>query len=251
MFFFFSKILTIFIFPLPFCILLGVILSLTIKGKRKIVYLTPFMLLWLASSFPVSQFLARSLESEFPPIEIETLDSADVIVVLGGMINPMSYHETRVELLSSAERLTDTIRIYNLKKSNKILFTGGSGILFHDEVNEADYAKKFLIQMGVREEDIILEKQSRNTKENASLSKPILEKIGAKKIILITSAFHMKRSKEIFDKLGLEVKFFPTDYRALKTHLNWDTAIPSVGSLETTTICLKEWIGIIAYRVFN
>ena len=68
------------------------------------------------------------------------------------------------------------------------------------------------------------------------------------RIILVTSAFHMKRSVAIFKKLGLEVIPFPTDYRALNMGMNFDAFVPSTGALDTTTLAIKEWIGIIAYE---
>ena len=250
LFFFFSKILTIFLFPLPLCILFALFLILfKIKGaKNKFLSFLPIGLLYLASSFPVCQFLISSLEKNFPPTAIENTPKADVIVVLGGMINTLSAYPERVELLSSGDRLTDSILLYKAGRAEQILFTGGSGILFEQEIKEAGFAKKFLTDFGVPENKILIESESRNTFENALYTKKILEEKKMNRIILVTSAFHMKRSVAIFKKLGLEVIPFPTDYRALNMGLNFDAFVPSTGALDTTTLAIKEWIGIIAYE---
>lgn len=250
LFFFFSKILTIFLFPLPLCILFALFLILfKIKGaKNKFLSFLPIGLLYLASSFPVCQALISSLEEDFPPTAIENTTKADVIVVLGGMINTLSAYPERVELLSSGDRLTDSILLYKAGRAEQILFTGGSGILFEQEIKEAGFAKKFLISFGVPENKILIESESRNTFENALYTKKILEEKKMNRIILVTSAFHMKRSFAIFKKLGLEVIPFPTDYRALNMGLNFDAFVPSTGALDTTTLAIKEWIGIIAYE---
>lgn len=247
MFFFFSKILTLFFFPLPLVILLGILFTFLIQGwKNKILLLIPISLLCFFSSFLVSQKLISDLELDYPPVDINSLPQVDAIVVLGGMMNPLSYYE-KAELLSSADRLTDTVVLWRNKKSSSIIFTGGSGILFQDDAIEAEQAIKVLTSLGIPKEDIILESKSRNTYENAFYVSKILEKKKWKKIILVTSAFHMRRALGCFKKFEIEVFAYPTDYRTLKKVVNWDTIIPSVGALETSSIAIKEWLGIIVY----
>lgn len=249
-FFFLSKILTVILFPLPCCILLGTfIVIFKIKGfKNKFLSFLPIGLLWLASSFPICQTLITNLEKDYPPITVNNAPTADVIVILGGMINTLTPHQSRVELLGSADRLTDAILLYKAGKANYILYSGGSGLLFEPETKEAPLAKKFLLSFGIPEDKILLESESRNTFENGFNTKKILEEKKLKRIILITSAFHMKRAYSIFQKLGIETFPFTTDYRALRPVFNWETFIPSTGALETTTISLKEWIGIFVYQ---
>ncbi len=249
-FFYLSKFLTVFLFPLPICILLALFLILfKIKGFRnKFLASIPIGLLWLASSFPICQSLVSSLEKDFPPTPISEMPKADAIVVLGGMINTVSQFPERIELTGSADRLTDSILLYKAGKGNYLLFTGGSGIIFEQESKEATFAKQFLLSFGIPEDKILLESESRNTFENGLYSKKILDDKQLKRIILVTSAFHMKRSVAIFKKLGIDVIPFPTDYRSLKTGMNWETFVPSTGALDTTTISIKEWIGIFAYE---
>ncbi|MCX7999084.1 MAG: YdcF family protein, partial [Leptospiraceae bacterium] len=248
MFFFFSKILTIFFFPLPLIILLGIVFTFFVQGwKNKALSFTPIALLCFFSSFPVSQKLIFDLENEYPPVSIESLPETDVIVVLGGMINPLSYYE-KAELLSSADRLTDAAILWKKKKADFIIFSGGSGILFQEDATESKHAKKILISLGIPKEKIILESKSRNTFENAIYVSKILEQRKWKKVLLITSAFHMKRALGCFQKLGIDVIPYPTDYRTLQRVWNWDTFLPSIGALETSTIAIKEWLGILAYQ---
>ncbi len=250
MFFFFSKILTVLFFPLPLTIIIAFIISFFIKNfRKKILLLLPILWLWFFSSFPVSQFLMGSLENKYPPVPYENVPTSDVIVVLGGMINPLSNHPEKPELLSSADRLTDSVILWRQKKADRILFTGGSGILFQQDVQEAEHAKKILSLLGVSESQIVLESESRNTYENALYTSKILQENGWDKVILVTSAFHMERSKGVFEKQGIKVFAFPTDYRTIKNEINWDSVVPSSGSLENSTTALKEWIGLLAYKM--
>ncbi len=248
-FFLLSKVLTLFLYPFTVVIIISIINSFLIKGlKNKFLVISPILLLIFFSTFPVSQFLIRSLELEYPPLDKNKLAKYDAIVVLGGAINILSYYRDIVEMGSSSERMTESIILYKKRISDKILFTGGSGILFQQDMNEAYYAKKFFMEFDIPEKDLLFENKSKNTYENALFSKEILKNNRNNNILLITSAFHMKRAYGVFEKQGFIVNSYPTDYKSLMDTFNWDTLIPSPSYLEISTIALKEWVGIFIYK---
>ena len=111
-------------------------------------------------------------------------------------------------------------------------------------------AKRLLSLWGISASSIEIESGSQNTYENAVFSKPILEKHGAHRILLITSAFHMPRSAAIFRRLGFEVYPFPCDYRsgwyAPVFPLGW---VPESRDLFTNRLALHEWLGIGVYKL--
>lgn len=249
LFFILSKVLTIFLFPLPVFLLFSLILFFGIKpGKSKFSFFLLWLFLYLASSSFIANSLLDGLEKEYPPVTIATIPKADVAIVLGGMIQTISSPIGRTELTDSADRLTDAVRLYKAGKVKKILFTGGSGLLLTDEFREANLAKQLFIDLGVREDDLILENNSRNTYENAVETKKILEKQNFKSTILITSAFHMKRSLGCFQKQNIDVFPFPTDYRSIQMESGaFELYVPSASYLELTTVAIKEWIGYFVY----
>lgn len=249
LFFFFSKVLTLFLYPLNIVILLGLVGIFLIKGlKNKIIAAIPLSILFIFSSFPMSQFLIGILEDKYPPIQKESIQNADAIVVLGGAINILTKYPQRIELGSSSDRMTESIELFHLKKAPILLFTGGSGVLFQQDLREATFAKIFFNNFGIPDSSLILEDESKNTYENAIYSKKILAKKNLNKIILVTSAFHMDRSVRIFREQGFEVQAFPTDYKSLIHDLNWDVLIPNTGFLENSTIAIKEIVGIFVYK---
>ncbi|TGL22402.1 YdcF family protein [Leptospira yanagawae] len=250
LFFILSKVLTIFLYPLPVFFLLCFFLLFRIKsGKTKFLFFLLFFFLYLSSSSFVANALVSGLEKDFPPISIEEAPKADVAIVLGGMIQTISSVKARPELTDSADRITDAIRLYHAGKVKKILFTGGSGLLLSDEFREANLAKSLLIDLGVKETDIILENKSRNTYENAVETNKIIQEKKFQSYILVTSAFHMKRAAGCFQKQNLEVKLFPTDYRSFQMDSGaFELYVPSAGYLDTTTFALKEWVGYFVYR---
>lgn len=187
----------------------------------------------------------------YPPVSLEQLPKADVILVLGGMVSTLSIHDEPVDLFNSAERLTETVRLYRAKKAPKILFSGGSGNLFYQTVPESEPAGRFLKQMGIPDSSLILESKSRNTAENKSFAVGLLKEHGWNSVILVTSSFHMKRSVEIFQENGITIIPFPTDFRSQKSVLTLDNFFPSTGCLENSTISIKEWIGILVHKIRN
>ncbi|TGK34700.1 YdcF family protein [Leptospira gomenensis] len=247
-----SKLATLFLFPLPLFLLLLLIAGAKLKPwKEKFSVLIPTVLLWILSTSTVSQKLVQSLEIYHPPVPIEKVPKADVILVLGGMVSTLSRYDEQVELYNTAERLTETVRLYRAQKASKILFSGGSGNLFYQEVPESEPAGNFLKQMGIPESSLILESKSRNTSENVSYTMELLKEKKWKSVILVTSAFHMKRSVSIFENKGITLFPYPVDFRAQKPVLTLDNFFPSTFCLENSTISIKEWIGILVYKIRN
>jgi len=251
MFFVLSKVFGLLLLPLPlFGILSFVWILVKIPGGRnKFFGLLPYLLLWiLGTRFP-SQAMVRTLEDPYPPIPMESVPNKDVAIVLGGMVNTLIKNPSHAELTEASDRLIDAIRLYKKGKVKKILFTGGSGSLHHQDITESQIARLIFLDLGVPEEDLILEDKSRNTYENALYSKELLDKTPWKSYILITSASHMKRSEAVFQKAGFQDLFlFPTDYRSLREDLSfWDKILPSPGSWELLSVSSKEWIGIWVY----
>jgi len=249
LFFFFSKILTILIFPMSLFFLFGLTTVLLIQGFRaKLIVFFLLSFLYLFSNAYIATSLINSLESAYEPVSIGTLPKSDVVVVLGGMIQTLGKYGTRPELTESSDRLVDAIRIYKAGKAKKILFTGGSGYLFADEIREADLAKQIITELGVPEKDLVIERESHNTYENAVFSKQLIEENHFETIILVTSAFHFKRAAATFKKQNLTFTSFPTDFRAPNLQSKaFELWIPSGGFLEMSTLAIKEWIGYIAY----
>ncbi|MCW7469879.1 YdcF family protein [Leptospira kanakyensis] len=249
-FFILSKLGTILLYPLPVFFLLALLLIFKTKsghGKYRLFQIILF--LYLASNAFVSNFLVQTLEKDYPPVNIAELPKSDVAIVLGGMIQTISAHPGRPELSDSADRLTDAVRMYKAGKVKKILFTGGSGLLFANTYREADLAKELFLDLGVPEKDLIWENNSRNTYENAVETKKILQDKKIESAILVTSAFHMKRAAGCFQKQSISFVVYPTDYRATDLQSGaFELYIPSAGFLDQTSMAIKEWVGYFVYR---
>ncbi|EQA36638.1 hypothetical protein LEP1GSC047_3227 [Leptospira inadai serovar Lyme str. 10] len=249
LFFILSKLAGIFLFPLPVCLFLVFIAGLRLpKKKQKLSVCLPLIVLWICSTDSFSQWLVTGLEEKHPPVAIKTLPTADAIVVLGGAIDNLALYGDRPQLGSAAERMTDAVILYREHKAPKIVFTGGSGHLLFQARKESEAAEIFLNSLGVPKSALVLESESRNTKENAEFTAEIFRKRGWKSMILITSAFHMERSLRVFGKTGLNVIPWPTDYSSQVKVLTLDSFVPSAHTLSTTSTVWKERIGLLVYE---
>jgi uncharacterized SAM-binding protein YcdF (DUF218 family) len=147
---------------------------------------------------------------------------------------------------AAADRFIQAARLYHSGHVKRILVTGGNAIsLSKKDYNEADFIAENLEDLKVPREHILLERQARNTLENASFTKLILDSTGNSSNLLITSAIHMPRAMKIFLKAGIPVQPFPCNYRVLPmdTAFTWRSLIPAEESFSKWTIILKEWVG--------
>lgn len=112
--------------------------------------------------------------------------------------------------------------------------------------------KQFLMGLGVPSTKIILESESRNTYENGMFTRDKLKDMKAKKVILVTSAWHMRRSMMTFRRMGVDVIPAGSDYEALQTRATLTPKmfiyyLPTADCLNKNSAMLKEHLGYWAY----
>ena len=229
MFFAISKILAFLIKPIVWIFLL-LTFAITFKRKRKkILYLLLSIFYFFSNEFIADRC---SMMWEPPPKTISSLpNDYKYGIVLGGY-SSFNKKTKNINFNASGDRLISAIELYNIGKINKIIISGGNGELFNDSMNEAEWSKDFLIRMGVKNNDILLESESRNTMENAQNTSKLINVNFSKKLLLITSAVHMKRALYCFRKNNLNVESYPTDCTKKNIVLTFDYLfIPNINAL--------------------
>ena len=204
-----------------------------------------FTWLYLFSTALVADFLMGSLERDFRPRAMSVLAPEDAIVVLGGATRGDTHLSTFPDLNEHADRLVYAAALYHAGKAPVIVLSGGAQ---PGARPEAQLMKEILAVMGVPSRSIILERSSRNTYDNALYSAAILENKNIKRILLVTSAYHMRRAQAVFVKQGFVVVPAPTDYQRLVVDPVLPRWIPSVGDLKNSSTAIKEYIGYWVYR---
>ena len=237
---FLSKIFVWLIYPLSIGILL-IIISYIFYKNKKIKFFQPLLIvgliiIYLPSITPIQRILFKSIHVN--SFKISELNQIDAIVVLGG----------------EPARSISGIRLYNKNIAPFIIMTGGSGNIFQESQSESDRMTDFLIEFGVEKNSILSEKKSRNTRENALFSKKIMDKHNIKKIALVTSNIHMKRSIKVFEKLDYDV--FPYNsqiFRIPKKNNKFDPFVlfPNVENLFVSTQIIYEYFALFLYKIIG
>ena len=251
MFFILSKTIYILAMPLSLviiCFLLSCFVKRR-KHKKKAFLLGVILLLFFSNSFIINELL---LLWEIPPRPIRNIrQSYRVGVVLTGITNMGKSPFDRVYFNKGADRIMHALQLYQEKKIEKILISGGSGSLFNTPLTEAENLKSVLVLANVPEADIIIESKSRNTYENALYSAQILKKhFPGADFLLITSAFHMRRANACFVKEGINASLFSTDFYTHDRNFHFDTLLfPNVQAINKWTILFKELLGWTLYKL--
>ena len=252
MFFILSKTLNILIMPLNWVIgfALYAAFGKNVKWKRRSLLSAIVLLIFFTNHFFFNQVMKAW---EYDTITMDQLqDTFDIGILLGGYSNPniIPGHD-RHNFGPSASRFTNTLELYHQGNIRKILLTGGSGRILDIEPSEALLVRDFLIRIGIPAEDIIIDPDSRNTRENAVFTKKILdEKYPNASCLLITSAFHMRRAMRCFDKVGIEYTPFSVDFHGERTRFVPESFIlPDRLGFFRWEMMIKEWVGIVFYKL--
>jgi uncharacterized SAM-binding protein YcdF (DUF218 family) len=253
MFFILSKIFGFLALPSNLVMAIGlvglVLLCTRFTRLASWLVVTSLVLLALLGLSPLGNALILPLEQRFPPWDA-TRGPPDGIVVLGGSISPdVSAARGAVALDEAAERITAAAELARRYPNVRIVFSGGSNALIFDEGAEATFAVRQLEDLGVAPERITAEDKSRNTIENAMFSRVVADPKPGERWLLVTSAYHMPRSMAAFRSAGFAVEPYPVDWR---TRGAMDALRPfaSLGDgLRRTDTAVREWIGLLAYRV--
>ncbi len=251
MFFVLSKTLNFLVLPLTMVVAFF-ILSVFVKQQpwKKRFFWTGFILLLFFSNDYISNTIMRAWEIDAKPFSEVTPHQLGI--VLTGTTQSFMKPDDRVYFKRGADRVTHTIQLYKLGLIKKILISGGSGRLLKDDEPEADKFKRVMMMADIPEIDIILENKTRNTYESAVAVKKVMDSLEYKvgDCLLITSAFHMRRSLACYHKAGLDIEPFSADFYGVPEKI-FITALllPSIEGFIIWEKLLKEWTGFIAYKV--
>ena len=250
MFFYLSKIFALLFLPYPLFLILLLVLCLKLPSLALRLYLRiGFALLLLLSFLPFAHLLLFFLEFAYPKITLEKAPQADAIVVLAAMIRTPNMEGEEPEFNAAVDRILAAEKLFSLKKAPYILLSGASALLTQKGQPEALVLQKWLIQRKMPARQVLIETSSRNTVESALAVAQIAKKQGWQKILLVSSAYHIPRSLACFQKAQLKSIPIPVDYQSLKAFAWPEAAIPSLGGLALSTLALREYIGLLAYKL--
>jgi uncharacterized SAM-binding protein YcdF (DUF218 family) len=206
---------------------------------------TGFFLLYFLSISPISDALLKPLETGLPAWKDGPI-KADAIVVLGGGVTDLTWLDLPSEpSASSKERVVRGIMIYR-KHPFPLVFMGGSGDPSGTKSSDGEAMARMARELGVPAAAVKVENRSRNTLESAQALKGMIK---GKDIILVTSAFHLKRATALFRKQGFRVIPAPAGYRYERKKLTFYSFIPHAGNLADSSTAVSEYASLLWYSL--
>jgi len=233
--FFLKKLITHFILPPGLLVIVFVLLG--ILTKRKLAKLIPFsfaLFVYLLSIEPIKDVLYKPLEEAYP---VPSKPEGDAIVILGG-----GAYNTGILKEDSTKRLLTGFVLH--KQTNlPIILSGGASI---GALPEAEIMKELLLTLGVDKSKIHTDVNSKDTEENAQEVKKLCERLRCRRVVLVSSAYHMRRAVLSFQKAGLEVVPYPTDFKR-DMRYNLYSLLPKMGVFADSYKALREYLGLVWY----
>jgi uncharacterized SAM-binding protein YcdF (DUF218 family) len=237
------KILPTIVLPIMLVIIL--ILIGLIKNKKKLIYIAIGVLYIISTTIFSNNFFKLIEGSEYSKA-ISATDSGDAIVVLSGMLEINELGDSTYIEWGDPDRFFGGIALFKAGKAQKLVFTGGKMPWDKAKKTEGEVLKEYAISNGIPTEKIFVTKDVENTADEAVAVKELIDQ--RKRIILVTSAYHMFRAQHLFEKQGFKVIPYKVDYKtAGEKAITVMDFLPSAGNLELSERGIREIFGRIFY----
>ncbi len=246
---FLSKLLPIFVLPLGVAVLL---LLIGLWRQKRGPIFAALAVLYVASIPLVGNRLIGWLESCYPAVPVALVEPADAVVVLGGIFGPPAAAGLLPNLSDSVDRLEAGIVLQQAGRAPLLVFTGGR-IPWEGRVRvEGEDARAQAIGRGVPAEKILVTREVVNTADEARAVAHLVREHRWRRVILVTSGWHMPRAAYLFKREGVDCIVFPVDFRRdRQRHLTLLDFLPSADALNDTETTLHEAYGYLFSRVFR
>jgi uncharacterized SAM-binding protein YcdF (DUF218 family) len=243
MYFIFSKVLLFLLFPLNWIIvfLLIALFSKRQKLKRKC-FITGVMALIVFSNPLLLYLLAKNWDVGSAPLNKNKIYSS--VIVLGGFSGEDKNGNGVFN--ENADRFIQGVKLKEEGRVSHILISSGNGNLQQSKFKEAAWVQRVLKEFNLPDSAVLIEPNSRNTFENAAFSKLVLQKAHLPPpYILVTSAYHMRRSLYIFKDAGIDVIPYSSGRITGNAEFSFiGYMMPDAGVLVDWFIYEKEFIGL-------
>ena len=247
---FLTKVLSLFIHPLSLALLLlgaGLVGAYWWPRIGLAGSMLGLLILWVPSTPVFSGWLQGTLESRYPPDSAEAAPTADAIVVLGGAVGAPLPPRVYPDLNGASDRVWHAARLYEADKAPFVIAAGGTLPWKDQQFREAPVMQRLLKSWGVPPDSVLLESSSANTYENAKFTATLASERGMDRVLLVTSALHMRRALAAFRTAGVNAVPAATDYRVVEEATTFLSLVPSASALAGSTSAIREYVGYIVY----
>ena len=244
---FLNKLLPVFVLPIGVII---VVLLLLAWKKWRWLAVVAAVTLYLTSIPAVGGRLLSRLESMHPRLKVEEAPEVDAVLVLGGTMGSPAPAGYLSNWSDAVDRYEAGVALLQAGKAAKLLFTGAPQSTDDRVESEGAAMRRHAIARGVPAEKVQVLGKVGNTADEARELAQFAQANGLKRVLLVTSAWHMPRAMRQFRKAGVEVLAFPVDYRfEPQRALPYMDYLPGTDGLKLTEMALRETYGIAFYAL--
>lgn len=196
---------------------------------------------------PLGYYLIEPLESRFPLIVRSAVRATDIVVLAGGERLAPSYRHGRPEFGEHSERVFGAAMLAKRLPEARLWAVGGIR-LWEDSPRDVDWMAAAWRDLGIAPERIGVVTGTMDTCENA---RGLARRLGAgRRVVLVTSAFHMPRSIACFRAAGIDPLPYPVDYqngprRGAGHYVNASLE----DNFQRVDLALHEYVGLLYYRL--
>jgi uncharacterized SAM-binding protein YcdF (DUF218 family) len=177
------------------------------------------------------------------------VEPADAVVVLGGILSPKKIGSDQPNWAESVERFEAGVALMQSGKAGRLVFTGARISWENRETTEGEELRREAIARGVPAERIIVTREVANTAGEAQAVAGLMKTENWKRIIVVTTGWHMPRSALLFRRAGVDCIIFPVDFRNDPTRgVSLIDFVPNAMSWQLTETAIREGYGYVFYR---
>jgi uncharacterized SAM-binding protein YcdF (DUF218 family) len=192
----------------------------------------------LAMSLPVVSDAVQRRVEVYPPLDpSQPVEAGAVVVLAGGVRSGPAPGAPDEPSAITLERLAHGVEVAR-RTGLPLLLSGGTVVRGRAEAETMQAAARRYFGVEAR----WLETRSRTTGENAAYSAALLEDAGIGRIVLVTSAAHMRRSVAQFEARDLDVVPAPIG-GSRNAYDGWSDWLPSASTFHRTSMALHEIVG--------
>lgn len=245
---FLNKLLPVFVLPLG---LVALLLLFALWRKKRWPVVAALGVLYAAGIPFTGNRLLGWLESRHPAVRIAEAGPADAVVVLGGILGPAVDPGYLPNWAESVERFDAGVALVQAGRADRLVFTGARISWERRTTTEGAELKTLAVARGVVAEKILVTRDIDNTATEAAAVAGLMREHNWRRVILVTTGWHMPRSAYLFRKAGVDCVLFPVDFRFDRSRpLAAIDFVPKAEAWQLTETALREIYGNLFYRIF-
>ena len=196
--------------------------------------------------------MLAALERPYAGVKIDALPVCDAVVMLGGGTEPSRYEVGTLHLNQAGDRVVMALELIRLGKA-PVLVLGGAGAPIDGEVKvEADLLARFLAEraLAAAPATVVSLGLCSSTHDESVRVRKLAQERGWQRVLLVTSANHMRRASAVFQTTGVAVVPAPcgfiTEVSTSASPPGWH--VPTWHGFGKISTWLHEQVGWWLYR---